>query len=289
VTPTADEIRRSLEVRIAELETELRQLSAALDALTAAPGTMTSDHEMRADAPRSAATATGADRLIPHAIVRICQRWDAEGRHAQAAAVWQRDRWMAAMPDHAGMLRDLPNRLDRSIVRQRVRDAPATTRGMFEAMVIVYVWGWSVTSAGVTRAQSALGASVERLGSALLAEREARRSSRRLRGAGRSASREGTRSRLRLQVPLLRFTSRQPRSDSRPARGGLARSGNGMSLNPTRWSARTYAAYLSAMDGGRPDSVSQATNSRRSSLPTRLLSAAQFGHGRAAAGGDGRG
>lgn len=234
MTPTADEIRRSLEVRIAELETELRQLSAVLDALTAGPGTMTSDHEMRADASRSAATATGADRLIPHAIVRICQRWDAEGRHAQAAAVWQRDRWMAAMPDHAGMLRDLPNRLDRSIVRQRVSDAPATTRGMFDAMVIVYAWGWSLTSVGVTRAQSALGVGVERLGSALLAAREATRlgGPRRLRGVGRFASREGTRSLLRLQVPLLRFTSRPPRSDSRPARGGLACSGSGIEPEP---------------------------------------------------------
>ena len=172
MTPSADEIRRSLEVHIAELETEVGQLKAALGALAAAgPGTTPSDHEMRADAPRNAATGPRADRLIPHAIVRMCERWDAEGRRAQAAAVWQRDRWMAAMPDHAGMLGGLPNRLDRSIVRQRVRDAPATTRGMFEAMVIVYAWGWSVTSVGVTRAQTALGAGVERLGSALLAAR----------------------------------------------------------------------------------------------------------------------
>ena len=38
MTPNASEIRRSLAVRIAELETELRQLTAALGALTAGPG-----------------------------------------------------------------------------------------------------------------------------------------------------------------------------------------------------------------------------------------------------------
>src|SRR5450755_4229266 len=148
----------------------------------------------------------------------------------QPEAAWQRDRWLAAMPDHTRMLRDLPNRLDRITVRHLVRDAPPTARGMFDAMVIVYAWGWSVTSVGVSRAQSALGAGVELLGSALLAAREAMRlggSSRRLSGASRSASRERTRPVLRIEVPLLRFTPGPPRADSRPARGGLARSGSG--------------------------------------------------------------
>jgi len=251
VTPNAREIRRSLEVRIAELETELGQLRAALVALTAGPGMLTSDHATRENAPRGAATATGADRPIPHAIVRIYERWDAEGRRAQAAAVWQRDRWIAAMPDHARMLRDLPNRLDRSIVRQRVRDVPAPTRGMFEAMVIVYAWGWSVTSVGVTRAQSALEAGTERLGSALLAAREALRlggpldgykalaGPHRVKGLGPSFGSK-----------FLYFASPQ---DNRAlildqlVVDWLAREA-ALSLNATRWSARTYAAYLSAMD-----------------------------------------
>jgi hypothetical protein len=116
-----------------------------------------------------------ADRLIPHAIVRICERWDADGRRDQAAAVWQCDRWMAASPTTLRCSETFPTGWTRSIARQLVREAPATTRGMFEAMIIVYVWGWSVTSVGVTRAQSALGAGVERLGSALLAARAAMR------------------------------------------------------------------------------------------------------------------
>lgn len=249
--PNAREIRKSLEARIAELETELGQLRAALGALTAGPGTMTSDHATRGHARRGAATAAGGDRLIPHAVVRICERWDAEGRPAQAAAVWQRDRWMAAMPDHARMLRDLPTSLDRSIVRQLVRDEPATTRGMFEAMVIVYAWGWSVTSVGVTRAQSALGAGVERLGSALLAAREAMRlggpldgyvalaGPHRVRGLGPSFGSK-----------FLYFAS--PKNGralilDQLVADWLARE-QALSLNATRWSVRAYAAYLSAMD-----------------------------------------
>lgn len=251
MTASADEIRRSLEVRIAELESELGQLKAALGALAAGPGTTISDHETRADAPRNAATATGADRLIPHAIVRICERWDAEGRRAQAAAIWQRDRWMAAMPAHARLLQDLPNRLDRSIVRQRVRDAPATTRGMVEAMVIVYAWGWSVTSVGVTRAQSALGAGVERLGSALLAAREAMRlggpldgyaalaGPHRVKGLGPSFGSK-----------FLYFASPQNGRAlilDQLVADWLAREA-ALSLTANRWSVRTYAAYVSAMD-----------------------------------------
>ena len=235
VTPSADEIRRSLEVHIAELETEVGQLKAALGALAAGPGTTPSDHEMRADAPRNAATGPRADRLIPHAIVRMCERWDAEGRRAQAAAVWQRDRWMAAMPDHAGMLGGLPNRLDRSIVRQRVRDAPATTRGMFEAMVIVYAWGWSVTSVGVTRAQTALGAGVERRAPALLAAREAMG----LRGPLDGYTALAGPYRVKGLGPsfgskFLYFASPDDSRalDSRPARGGLPRSRSGAEPEP---------------------------------------------------------
>jgi hypothetical protein len=251
LTPNAREIRRSLEVRIAELETELGRLKAALGALNAGPGTMTSDRATCEAARRGAATAAGGDRLIPRAVVRVCERWDAEGRRAQAAAAWQRDRWIAAMPDQARMLRDLPNRLDRSIVRQLVRDAPATMRGMFEAMVIVYAWGWSVTSVGVTRAQSALGAGVERLGSALLAAREAMRlggpldgyaalaGPHRVKGLGPSFGSK-----------FLYFASPE---DSRAlildqlVADWLAREA-ALSLNATRWSVRTYAAYLHTMD-----------------------------------------
>jgi hypothetical protein len=54
-----------------------------------------------------------------------------------------------------------------------VLQRPTTAGGMFEAMVIVYAWGWSTTTVGVTRAQRTLGAGVDRLGSALLAAREA--------------------------------------------------------------------------------------------------------------------
>ena len=223
--PSADRIRRSLEVRIEQLESELRQLRAAHAALTAVEG-------------------------IPPSVLRVFQEWDARGRPAQAAADWQRDRWLAAIPRHTQMLEALPDRLDRSTVRRLVLEQPLTASGMFEAMVIVYAWGWSMTSVGVTRAQTALGAGTRPLGSALLAARDAVRNGdplagyaalagpHRVAGLGPSfgskflyfVSPDGRRA-LMLDRILADWLDREA----------------ALWLNPTRWSIRTYTAYLTTM------------------------------------------
>jgi hypothetical protein len=225
--PSADQIRTSLGVRIEQLEGELRQLRAAHTALTAAD-------------PDG----------IPPSVLRVFKDWDAGGRPAQKAAVWQRDRWLAAMPRQARVLEALPDRLDRLTVRQLVQEKPLTAHGMFEAMVIVYAWGWSMTSVGVTRAQTALGAGARPLGSALLAARDAVRTRgplagyaalagpRRVAGLGPSfgskflyfVSPEGRRA-LMLDRLLAAWLDREA----------------ALSLNATRWSSTTYGTYLTTM------------------------------------------
>jgi hypothetical protein len=251
--PSTDEIRISLEARIEELETELRKLRAAYAALTARAGAVTADDATRGSTrPDHRAAFEGADGDgIPRAVLRVFERWDAHGRPAQAAAVWQRDRWIKALPGQARVLAALPDRLDRSVVRQLVFEKPGTARGMFEAMIIVYAWGWSTTPVGVTRAQSTVGAGVERLGSALLAARDAMRTG----GPRDGYSALGGPHRVAGLGPsfgskFLYFVSPEDRRAlilDQLVADWLARDAS-LSLNATRWSVRRYEAYLSIMN-----------------------------------------
>jgi Putative 8-oxoguanine DNA glycosylase OGG-like protein len=250
---TADEIRVSLEARIEELETELRKLKAARAALTAAAGEGNRDHATRRRTRRGrpAALSGGADAdEIPGAVLRAFQRWDARGRPPQAAAVWQRERWIAAIPDQARLLEALPDRLDRSTVRQLALEKPWTPRGMFEAMIIVYTWGWSTTPVGVSRSDSALRAGEERLGSALVAARNAMRTGgprngyAALRGPNRVAGLGPS-----FGSKFLYFVSPEDQRalilDQLVAKW-LGREAS-LSLNATWWSIRTFDAYMSTM------------------------------------------
>jgi hypothetical protein len=155
------------------------------------------------------------------------------------------------MPSQARLLRALPDLLDRPLVGRLVLDRPATARGMFEAMVIVYAWGWSTTGVGVGRAQRALGEGVDRLGMALLAARQAIANGGPLDGyavlaglhrvAGLGPS---------FASKFLYFVSREmPRAlilDELIA-SWLAREA-AIKLSARRWSVNTYAEYLTSMD-----------------------------------------
>lgn len=134
----------------------------------AADDTQSSGHRRRAvvgTAPRS--------EIVPRAVRLAYQRWDERGRPAQAPVRWQRERWLAALPGYASLLSELPDELDRSSVRCMLVGMPTTVVAMVKAMAIVYAWGWSTTPVGPPRAQKALAAGVERLGSALVVAREA--------------------------------------------------------------------------------------------------------------------
>lgn len=249
--PTADQIRTSLEVRIEHLAKELRKLQAAHAALTEGGRGVSTDEATGTRRSRGPALAGVAERgEIPPAVLRVFEEWDARGRPSQAAAAWQRERWLAAIPRQTRVLEALPDRLDRSTVRQLVLEKPLTARGMFEAMIIVYAWGWSMTSVGVTRAQTAIGAGIRPLGSALMAARDAvwTRDPRagyaalagphRVTGLGPSfgskflyfVSPEGRRA-LILDQLLAAWLDRE----------------TALSLNADRWSIRTYAKYLTTM------------------------------------------
>lgn len=249
--PTADQIRTSLDVRIEHLEKELRKLRAAHAALTEGARGVSTDDATGTRRSRSPALAGVAERgEIPPAVLGVFEEWDARGRPAQAAAAWQRERWLAAIPRQTRVLEALPDRLDRSTVRQLVLERPLTASGMFDAMIIVYAWGWSMTSVGVTRAQTAIGAGIRPLGSALLAARDAvwTRDPRagyaalagphRVTGLGPSfgskflyfVSPEGRRA-LILDQLLAAWLDRE----------------TALSLNADRWSIRTYTKYLTTM------------------------------------------
>jgi hypothetical protein len=186
---------------------------------------------------------------VPQPVRRAVELWHDHGRPAQAATAWQRNRRVATMPGEAQLINALPDRLDRAIVRQLVLDRPPTARGMFEAMVIVYAWGWSTTNVGVPHAQKALGAGVERLGVALLAAREAMDDGQPLDGY------EGLAHRINGLGPsfgskFLYFVSPEERRalilDDLMAKW-LARE-IAITLNPNRWSVQTYADYFALMN-----------------------------------------
>lgn len=251
--PNIDEIRDSLDVRIEQLEGEIAALVAARAALEPQRiGTSGSADEPRRSGHRRqtiVGTAHGSE-AVPRAVRLAYQQWEERGRPAQAAVRWQRERWLAATPDYASLLRELPDELDRSYVHGMLIRMPATAVGMVEAMVIVYAWGWSTTPVGPARAQKALVGGVERLGSALVAAREAMlmdgplagyvalARSHRVPGLGPSFA-----------TKFLYFVSSDGRRalifDELVARW-LARE-QGLALSPTRWSPTTYERYMTLM------------------------------------------
>lgn len=251
--PSTEQIRKSLEARIEQVESELRELKAAHAALTTGAEEVTTNDTTPRRLRRGRRLALGAataDEPVPLAVLAAFEQWDARGRPAQAAAAWQRDRWLAAMPAQARLLGTLPDLLDRSIVRRLVLEKPSTASGMFEAMIIVYAWGWSTTPVGVTRARNSVGAGPELVGSALLAARDAIRSGDRLDGYAALAGPH----RVAGLGPsfgskFLYFVSPQERRAlilDQLVADWLAREA-ALSLNPTRWSIRTYGTYLTTM------------------------------------------
>lgn len=108
---------------------------------------------------------------VPEQIQHAFGDWDERDRPVQASVEWQRDRWLQQFPQLAAIFDALPDRLDRQSVRAIVSGASTTAGGMFEAMVAVYAWGWSMTRVGVPRARRVLQADPETVGSRLLAAR----------------------------------------------------------------------------------------------------------------------
>ncbi len=209
----ADEIRRSVERRIAELEAELRKLKAAHVALMAGAGTSSADQAPHGDPRRVDPTVREGHSEVPRAVVRVFERW----------------MLMAVVPRPL-----LCDSVNAGWWRCPVR------RG----------WGGSVTSVGVIRAQSAIGLGVGRLGSALLAARDAMRTGGPLDGYAALAGPH----RVKGLGPsfgskFLHFVSPQDRGAlilDQLVADWLAREAD-LSLNAKRWSVRTYTAYLSPM------------------------------------------
>lgn len=108
---------------------------------------------------------------VPGEIQRVFAEWEARDRREQAPVAWQRERWLQRLPELAPQLEALPAELDRQAVRDIVSAKPITTQGMFDAMIVVYAWGWSTTPVGIRRAGRVLSAGPQVVGSRLLAVR----------------------------------------------------------------------------------------------------------------------
>jgi hypothetical protein len=68
--------------------------------------------------------------------------WRAEGSPAQAPMAWPRERWITTFPAHADALRNVPDLMDREIVREECTHAGADARSAEMAFIIVMAWGY---------------------------------------------------------------------------------------------------------------------------------------------------
>src|SRR5687768_11773861 len=109
---------------------------------------------------------------MPAEVKRVFDEWDANGRPAQPTIAWQRERWVERYAGLSAKFNALPNQLNRTNVRAIVQAKPATTQGMFDAMIATYAWGWSMTRVGIERAAPVLNAGAEAVGAKLLAVRQ---------------------------------------------------------------------------------------------------------------------
>ena len=99
-----------------------------------------------------------ATRLIPAPtdLVQLGREWRLAGSPAQRGIKWPRERWVAAFPEHASVLRDLPQRLDRSAVRIVAQNAAESPQSAVEAFLVTCCWGFGTVGYGPHRVRRIL-------------------------------------------------------------------------------------------------------------------------------------
>lgn len=88
---------------------------------------------------------------VPDELTSLVQRWDAARRPAQSAIDWPRTAWTAAIPAHAGLMKALPERIDRELVRTLAHTAAGGDGQAMTAFVAAMVWGYGRTGYGPWR------------------------------------------------------------------------------------------------------------------------------------------
>jgi len=98
----------------------------------------------------------GALIPAPEPLRALVGVWADGPKNTQKGIAWPRHRWAAAFPDHADVLRRLPDRLDRAAVRhvaQRASETPAVAEAAF---VVILTWGFGRVGYGPHRTRRVL-------------------------------------------------------------------------------------------------------------------------------------
>ena len=192
---------------------------------------------------------------VPEPLRELVAHWRSAGSPTQPAMAWPRDRWIEDFPDHAAVLRGLPDALDRQAVRAACADAANNATSAEAAFVAVMAWGFGNVGYGRYRTRSILndprGANERLLAVArTLAEsgplpaydRFSRGADCRLPGLGPAF---GTKYLFFCQAPGQNVTALI--FDALMSKG-LRRLAE-RDLDPVPWSVRTYTEYLDLMHG----------------------------------------
>lgn len=94
-------------------------------------------------------------RPSPHAVCEdlrgLVEAWIAAGKPSQAPIEWRRDPWIAQFREHADLLRNLPDRLDRASVAAVCLHAVDSDAAAVQAFISTRTWGFGTVGYGPHR------------------------------------------------------------------------------------------------------------------------------------------
>jgi len=93
---------------------------------------------------------------VPPSVRQIVERWVAQGCPPQPAEPWDRDAWLAWLPEHRDLFRALPRALDRAALRHACADAAVSEASATQALVTVTIWGYVNANYGPSRTAAML-------------------------------------------------------------------------------------------------------------------------------------
>ena len=99
---------------------------------------------------------TGSLVSAPAPLRKLVDDWRKRGRPAQQPMPWPRDRWEAAFPAHKKVLRELPDALDRTGVRDVCARAGVSEKAAQQALLATLAWGYGWVGYGPHRADAML-------------------------------------------------------------------------------------------------------------------------------------
>jgi hypothetical protein len=92
----------------------------------------------------------------PAAVRQIVERWVAQGRPPQPAEPWDRNDWLAWLPEYSDLFRALPRALDRAALRHACADATVDEASATRALIPVTIWGYVNANYGPSRTATML-------------------------------------------------------------------------------------------------------------------------------------